>query len=278
MKWKLGTILKTGLTITSTTWVMTYVLTSVCDFLFFFFFFFFVWTCFLTAHFCVSNAVIVNTTSPPNNQIMPIYDFSLDEIEQVFSRQFYSELPCPSALFLCMHRISRLRMCVARGESTAAAIRPLGQQILDEVERFDVEAWTEPYGVPEKPVIPVLALAYRAAVRLYAIMTLPACVSAATGRRYSKAAARDELMAYIREALPLLEAKLALHWCLPVAGVALADGPAEDRELIEYIFMGLKQDMEFYLPFHIRDTLKRFWASGSKAWDDCWTEPFPPLC
>ncbi|KAJ4150680.1 hypothetical protein LMH87_011420 [Akanthomyces muscarius] len=246
MKWKLGTILKTGLTVTSTTWVIT-------------------------------NAVIVNTTSPPDHQIMPIYDFSLEEIEAVFSRQFYSELPCPSALFLCMHRISKLRMRLASGESRTV-IQPLGQAILDEIETFSVKTWTEPYGVPDKPVIPVLARAYRAAVRLYAIMTLPACVSAATSKTYSKTPARDELMSLIREALPLLEAKLALHWCLPVAGVALADGPAEDQELIEYIFMGLKQDMEFYLPFHIRDTLKRFWASGSTAWDDCWTEPFPPLC
>lgn len=208
---------------------------------------------------------------------MPIYDFSPDEIKTVFSRQFYSELPCPSSLFLCMHRISELRMRLANGEPRAV-IRPLGQAILDEVENFSVKTWIEPYGVPERPVIPVLARAYRAAVRLYAIMTLPACVSTATGETYSKVPARDELMSLIRESLPLLEAKLALHWCLPVAGVALADGAAEDQELIEFIFMGLKQDMEFYFPFHIRDTLKRFWASGSTAWDDCWTEPFPPLC
>ncbi|TQW09087.1 fungal specific transcription factor domain-containing protein [Cordyceps javanica] len=208
---------------------------------------------------------------------MPIYDFSLHEIKEVFSRQFYSELPCPSGLFLCMHRISRLRIRWANGES-ADDIQPLGQEILDTVEVFDAKTWKEPYVVPDKPVIPVLARAYQAAVRLYAIMTLPACVSVATGEVYSKAAARDHLMAHIREALPLLESKLALHWCLPVAGVALADGPVEDQELVEYIFMGWKQDLEFYLPFHIRDTLKRFWRSGSTAWDDCWTEPFPPLC
>ncbi|OAA70554.1 Zn(2)-C6 fungal-type DNA-binding domain protein [Cordyceps fumosorosea ARSEF 2679] len=243
MKWNLGSILKTGLTIPSTTWVIT-------------------------------NAVLVNTTSPPNNQIMPVYDFSLDEIRQVFSRQFYSELPCPSVLFLCIHRISQLRMRLANGEP-AAALRPLARAILDEVELFDANSWTEPWGVPDdKPALRVLARAYRAAVRLYGIMTLPLPTTSAHG----KETARDELMAHVRAAMPLLDAKLALHWCLPVAGVALADGPLEDRALVEYVLMGWKQDMEFYLPFHVRDTLRRFWASGSTAWDDCWTEPFPPLC
>ncbi|KAJ3492593.1 hypothetical protein NLG97_g5284 [Lecanicillium saksenae] len=246
MKWTLGGILKSGMAITSTTWILT-------------------------------NAIIVNTTSPASNQIMPVYEFPLDEIEAVFSLRFYSELPCPTVLFLCMHRITKLRMRLADGEP-AATIQPLAEIILDTIEAFDAETWSEPYGVPENPVVRVLARAYQAAVRLYAIMTMPPCLSVVTGEIYRKAPARDELMGLIREVLPQLESKVALHWCLPVAGVALADGPVEDQEVLEYIFMGLKQDVEFYLPFHIRDTLRTFWESGSTGWEDCWTEPYPPLC
>ncbi|KAJ6783655.1 hypothetical protein PWT90_10829 [Aphanocladium album] len=223
------------------------------------------------------NAIIVNTTSPASNQIMPVYEFRHDEIEAVFSLRFYSELPCPTVLFLCMHRITKLRMRLADGEP-AAEIQPLAEIILDKVEAFDSQTWSEPYGVPENTVFRTLARAYQAAVRLYAIMTMPPCLSVVTGEMYRKEPAREELMGLIREVLPQLESKVTLHWCLPVAGVALADGPVEDQEFLEYIFMGLKQEVEFYLPFHIRDTLKAFWASGLTGWEDCWTEPYPPLC
>lgn len=207
---------------------------------------------------------------------MPMYEFSLEEIGTLYSHQLYGELPCPTALFLNMHRISGLRMRLAAGESVSK-IQLLAQNVVDSVERFDTGSWTEPYTVPDRPEFPVLAQAYKAAVLLYAIMTLPPCVSAVTGELYCKASIRDKLMRHIRRAMPILDAKLALHWCLPVAGVALADGPIEDREYIEYIF-DLKQGIEFYFPFYIKDTLKRFWASGSTFWDDCWIEPFPPLC
>lgn len=208
---------------------------------------------------------------------MPVYEFGLEEIEAVFSLRIYSELPCPSVLFLCIHRINRLRMKLAEGDPISE-IQPLAEIILDTVEAFDAETWQEPYGVPGNSVFRVLARAYQAAVRLFAIMTMPPCLSVVTGEMYRKEPARDELMHLIREVLPQLDSKLALHWCVTVAGVALADGSIEDQEFLEYIIMGRKQDAEFYLPFHIRDTLRSFWASGFTAWEDCWTEPYPPIC
>lgn len=206
-----------------------------------------------------------------------MYEFELDDIGLLFSTQLYGEMPCPTVLFLNIHRISELRMKTSKGY-LISDIQSAAQVIFDEIESFDPNNWTERYTVPNRPEFPVLARTYKAALRLYGIMTMPPCISSATGRLYTKAPAREELLRYMREVLPMVSSKLALHWTIPVAGVALADGPIEDRRFIEYILMDIKENIEFYFPFHVRDTLRTFWESGSTAWDDCWKEPFPPLC
>jgi hypothetical protein len=95
-------------------------------------------------------------------------DWSEADIRTVYSTTMYSEMPCPTDLFLSIIEISRLRASiVALTPCYYDAIRPAISSIFERIAAFVPERWTEPYTVPDKPEMaliichPVVAVASR---------------------------------------------------------------------------------------------------------------------
>ncbi|KAM3554906.1 hypothetical protein MY1884_005881 [Beauveria asiatica] len=234
--------------------------------------------------FHVITAAIANTTSPACDQIKELDNFTLAQLADYYSVQMYAEMPCPSVLFLEMLRVTELRRLAMTGVSYDCAIAPIVRDVLNRIASFAPETWDETYGVPDQPEFVLMARIFKCSVALYAILSLPPPPSVSRFEvleswAKSKIELRRELMQLMREALGFLRSKAALCWPVAVAGVAVADGSDEDRELVLSTFQDSQgEPMEcFYVPKHYVEKLRGFWASGKRGWEDCWDEPFAPM-
>ncbi|KAM0668102.1 hypothetical protein MY8738_000861 [Beauveria namnaoensis] len=234
--------------------------------------------------FHVITAAIANTTSPACDQIEELDNFTLAQLVDYYSVQMYAEMPCPSSLFLEMLRVTELRRLAMTGVGYDRAIAPVVRDVLNCIASFVPETWDEPYGVPDQAEFVLMARVFKCSVALYAILSLPPPPSVSIFEVLEswaiiRAELRQELMQLMREALGVLRSKAALCWPVAVAGVAVADGSDEDRELVLSTFRDSEgEPMEcFYVPKHYIEKLRGFWASGKRGWEDCWDEPFAPM-
>lgn len=238
----------------------------------------------LTDWWCYSTAAVANTTSPASDQMQELDRFTPDELSNYYSIQLYGEMPCPTELFLEMLRITKLRRLAITGVSYFDAIAPSLDDLLIRIGAFVPETWSEPWGVPEQPEFVLMARVFKCSVALYANLSLPpppsqSAPEALESWAMRKISLRDELIQLMRESLAILQSKAALSWPVAVAGVAVADGSDEDKELVLSTFKSRDKTPTdtFYVPKFYIDKLRGFWASGRLGWEDCWDEPFPPM-
>lgn len=208
----------------------------------------------------------------------------MEEIAGFFSKELNGEMPCPTTLFLEIIRITRLRRRLAEGFSFSAVIAPQLAEIMERLDAFVPETWEEPYGVPEQPEFLLMARVFKAAVTLYAVLTLPppehrSTPGAVEAWDQRRVALRDELLELMRESCMMLRSKAALSWPLAVAGVAVVDSKPEDQEFVASVFTSEDggRGGSFYSPTYFVGKLRTFWESGTTRWEDCYSEPCPPM-
>lgn len=193
-----------------------------------------------------------------------------------------------------MVHITRLRVSVADNRQLPRASLALKvQDMFNTTWHFDPDEWAESdswHG--EVEVGRVYGRVFPIAIRLYGILTLPASalIAWATSSAEIKLAHatltghsiveslriqhREELLALLRKNWGAVKYKPALVWPLLVAGVAVVDGAAEDRQFVEDCL-----DTILAMPITacsfitVVDKLRAFWRSGNTEWEDCWDEP-----
>lgn len=180
---------------------------------------------------------MANTTSPASNQIVELDRFTPDELATYYCFRLYGELPCPTELFLEMLRITKLRRLAITGVGYYDTITPALDGILMRTNAFVPELWEESYGVPEQPEFVLMARVFKCSIALYANLSLPPPPTQSTpddlkSWAMRRVALREELMQLMRESLAVLQSKAALSWPVAVAGVAVANGSDEDKELV----------------------------------------------
>lgn len=195
--------------------------------------------------------------------------------------------PCPTDLFLEVIHITRLRVLVAEGARLQTIVQPLADDILGRIQSFDPDNWKEAFQLPDAPIIPLMARAFKTAAMLYGILTLPAYTvlswTAAVGipGSYQKLVLlyRTQLLAQARAAWTILKSRSAMGWPLIVAGVALADNwLPEDREFVIACITEIWMHPNAYCgPRIVLGKLKVFWESGKTGWEDCFDEPISPV-
>ncbi|KAG6032797.1 hypothetical protein E4U41_007127 [Claviceps citrina] len=249
-------------------------------------------------------ATMTNTTSPAKDQIRGFTDWTTPEICTVYSTTMYSEMPCPTHLFLNIMQINRLRWQAATGASYRHVIYASAREIFANIERFSAENWTEPYSVPKNPAMTLVARIYKTAVTLYGILSLPPpppppssmaaapmldglvpqghqpplTVSPLSSYERSRLAFREKLMREVSEAMSTRPIKIYLAWPLAVLGVALCDGSESDRAAVEQYLLKIQMAPQTYCgPTTTLMKLRAFWASGKRRWEDCFNEPCPVL-
>ncbi|KAG5981821.1 hypothetical protein E4U54_006583 [Claviceps lovelessii] len=241
-------------------------------------------------------ATMANTTSPANDQIRGFTDWTTPEICTVYSTTMYSEMPCPTHLFLNIIQINRLRAQAASGVSYRDVIYGSAREIFASIDRFSPENWTEPYTFPENPGLTLIARIFKTAVTLYGILSLPPPplsmetpsfdglllhhyeAPIVSSYEKSRLAFRDKLMREVCEAMSTKPVKIYLSWPLAVLGVALCDGPESSRMIVEQYLMKLRLVPQTYCgPTTTLMMLKAFWASGKRGWEDCFYESIPVL-
>ncbi len=226
---------------------------------------------------------MANALSPIENQISACSDWSTDDLYNVYSSNLYSDVPCPTDLFLDIIRITRLRSLFGAGASLKKVVLPVARQIFRDIEDFSPDEWNEPYPLPKTTKQFLIGRIFKSAVTLYCLLSMPetAAVFQPDGKASYSASCRDlvrasrsDLMKHIAVATKELPSKIPLAWPVTILGVAYADGTKEEKETIEGFFRGVI-DMSYIEsgPAHGLAKVKKFWDSGKTKWEDCFDEP-----
>lgn len=238
-----------------------------------------------------SNAILSNTTTPTTQQITGLLGYSDEDIKLVLDDQS-SVRPFPVSLVVIARHITEVRVQAASKAATSSALQYRMQQLFREIDNFDPNAWAENVDFYQGDVTPAIGQIFQIATRLHSIVALPASIIApalvivypglaGSGTLRSvcdsvRISQRAKLLARLRDTWPSLGDTENMDWPLLVAGVALADGPAEDKEYVARLLDGLWQGpLDDVTSLLAREKLRRFWRSGLSGWEDCFDEPFP---
>ncbi|KAJ3490004.1 hypothetical protein NLG97_g5876 [Lecanicillium saksenae] len=213
-------------------------------------------------------ATACNTTSPPADQIHGFSDWSRKEVRLAYSHTGRPMLPCPTALFLEIIEITRLRRLVYTGERSRTQLFRIAVKIARAVDEFAPECWTESYDT-HGPKCLLSARLFKTATTLYALLSLPPRLSnlfasqpPTSNVMTSIQHHRDKLFALFAEAWEELSRK-SLGWPSAVLGVAVVDNPEQCQQLRTWL------DAMRWIPstdggtHNLMPLLKEFWVSGS---------------
>ncbi|KAJ6786957.1 hypothetical protein PWT90_04594 [Aphanocladium album] len=238
-------------------------------------------------------AVETNTLCPAIQQIRGLDDFEDEDLATIYDYELAAELPYPTGLFLAMFHISRLRHQIASGEvSDPQLLKHMVAEIMGRIDSFNHAIWLGEKEEEAKDLDILAAVAHvcQAAIRLYGILTLPtaAVVSWATSQSYPVVPGLDsyqslrtvqgkELMKQLRDIWPTVTFKAGLTWSLTVAGVAVSDGAAADREFVSLRLLDiwLGSEAGYSLEHDCRLKLHKMWLHGKTEWEECFDEPVP---
>lgn len=165
------------------------------------------------------------------------------------------------------------------------AIWPAISEVFKNIESFSAEDWTEPYTVPKKPEMTLIARVYKCATTLYGVLSLPpppafnydldpSQSAKAAAYSQSKAVTRDQLFKLVTEAMETLRPNLSMCWPLAVLGAALVDGQSSEKAFVEKSLRKISRTPQtYYGPTMSLVKLMAFWESGKTGWEDCYNEP-----
>ncbi|KAJ3485542.1 hypothetical protein NLG97_g6791 [Lecanicillium saksenae] len=234
--------------------------------------------------------ILAATTYRGSEQEQDYLNYSDHELEIVFSDEidWYQRL-YPVAFSITTVHISRLRALVARNDISARDLESAVREIFGGIDRVDVGQWAEEKHSSDFKRMRLVGNAFKMANRLYAILTLPR--SAILPSLLAVARARDlenmtyqglqdsirsELLHILRQVAPFAKYPPALSWPLLVAGVAVVDSDAADREFVDQAIYDIwKYPLSNYGPVQCLYKLREFWSSGKREWEDCFYEPTP---
>ncbi|KAJ4159101.1 uncharacterized protein LMH87_008018 [Akanthomyces muscarius] len=121
-------------------------------------------------------ASMCNTTSPPNDQIEHMSNWSDDDIVIAYGHTGSHSFPCPTAVFQAMIRITYLRTLVAANKN-APEWEGVAREAYAKIQSVDPHRWGEAYPTDDDIYI-LAARVYQASVALYAILALPSRLAA----------------------------------------------------------------------------------------------------
>ncbi|TQW00584.1 hypothetical protein V2A60_001655 [Cordyceps javanica] len=224
--------------------------------------------------------ILSNTTSPAGCQLLGFHKFKDKQVLQVYTAGFFNLLPCPSCLFLEIHRITRLRVAVTTASPAMIhGLVPIATGIAKRIAGFSPGAWKESYDIPAEPTASLLARIFKTATTMYGLLSLPPVLGHLFGpshrmSRKQRCDLRNLLLEDMEEAHKSYPRLDSLSWVIAVLGVALHDGTANDRARLFKILDAIQQMPGVYSgPATLFDLLEAFWASGKSAWDDCFYKP-----
>ncbi|KAK3190949.1 hypothetical protein K4F52_002897 [Lecanicillium sp. MT-2017a] len=117
--------------------------------------------------------VMANAVSPIENQISACSDWSTEELYDVYSSNLYSDMPCPTDLFVDIIRITRLRLLYAAGASVSKVILPVAREIFRDIQSFLPDDWNESYPLPKSRKHALIGRIFKSAVALYCLLSMP---------------------------------------------------------------------------------------------------------
>ncbi|KAJ3473576.1 hypothetical protein NLG97_g10236 [Lecanicillium saksenae] len=257
-------------------------------------------------------ATPLNTTTPARKQITGFDCFTDAQLLQLFGNAAIPDMPCPAEIFIAIVYVTRLRGAIARAENGSAIDQDLTlsidsipikvKEIFDNTQQFDVSKWAEDllannqdYWSPEHSpgsadaLLPMIGEIFCVAVRLYGILALPewaveswassasdmrAQTSRLTSCESAGALHRQALLVLLRKVCGQITHDEGLAWPLVVAGVAVADGSADERAFVERCLWNVWRLPNTVASFAlVIDKLGAFWRSGKTRWEDCFDEP-----
>ncbi|KAJ6781157.1 hypothetical protein PWT90_07868 [Aphanocladium album] len=257
-------------------------------------------------------ATPLNTTTPARDQITGFDTFTDAQLDRFFGPAAKPDMPCPSDFFIGIIHVTRMRGVVRRAETGLAAEQDVRSslntipakvlEIFDTTCRFDIKEWATELLINDQDLwspehspnsgaalLPVMGEIYGVAVRLYGILTLPEWaiepwassasdkypqVLGLTSHESLRALHRLELLALLRQICGGIAHDEGLAWPLAVAGVAVAEGSADDRAFVERCLWNTWRLPNTVASFVLLiDKLRAFWSSGKTAWEDCFDEP-----
>ncbi|KAJ6782123.1 hypothetical protein PWT90_06664 [Aphanocladium album] len=242
--------------------------------------------------------IICNTTSPARMQVLGYDRYTDKQLMAAFKLYQLHEMPCPSDLFLAIVHITRIRqrasiINLANRRSFEAAVR----RIFTDIDSFNETLCAEEDETTAKEIRHLIPPIFKAAVRLYGILTLPrAAVLAAFPRcgsyRKLRASHRHALTEKLKTGMvkaAAIDQSGVFGWPMLVAGVAAgvphnkrdSDDPdyehaVSTKEMVEQFFsISWLDPLSTSVELAILESLRKYFRSGGTEWEECFYEPTP---
>ncbi|KAJ3478130.1 hypothetical protein NLG97_g8659 [Lecanicillium saksenae] len=231
-----------------------------------------------------------NTTCPANKLVRGFEEYTDEDLTKLVNvlgeRNFHVPLP----LFIAGNRLTELRRQVADGTCSSAGLTAAARDHFDAIGAFDADKWARSTRFEVDSPASAFARIFQVAVRLYGILSLPpsVVVSWALARSYPRlprlSVYDSVLVSHRRKLLKKLyryrgtfSNKRDMTWPLVVVGASLTgDGQDEDRNFVAESLLDIwRNPLARCSPVLCLEKLHIFWASGKKAWDDCFYEMTP---
>ncbi|EGX89698.1 Fungal transcriptional regulatory protein [Cordyceps militaris CM01] len=218
----------------------------------------------------LANSVVGNSVSRIDKQLSSIYEFDDTEIVNLFGETCFTPFPCPKALFAELAAINRLRLTLSTG-TTAGLPMPETNAVFKRIQAFHPETWkdTAEFDIPHTPEVVLVARIFQLAVSLYGIQALG--LEHVDSSAPDKAAATADLLLLLHKTLKSPKCVSVMTWPCAVAGVAVADGPEANRNLVLDILVRIDSDVLAYgIAAHTIERLQAFWLTKKTGWEECW--------
>ncbi|CEJ95162.1 hypothetical protein VHEMI10659 [[Torrubiella] hemipterigena] len=226
-------------------------------------------------HDLMFEVIMSETVSPPKTHLAGISRFSRAEILSVVSSNCHPGLPCPSTLLQEILAVTELRQRIAAATITGRSLDAEIMAVFRRIEAFVPETWTESYPIPDVLETRRLAQIFKESVALYALATLPTdTLPTMMPLQLLIDKKRDNLCTLIDSIWANRKCRVSLNWPLAVVGYAMATGSAVQQRRICTFLDNIAMDPLINHSLMIKERLVRFWASGKKAWDECWQDGF----
>lgn len=200
-------------------------------------------------------------------------NFDVDDVMTLYELGSSPLFYCPAPLFKEMFLINRLRRkaTVSEGDS-----KPSLCAILERIDAYPVQTMTDSMDVKKAKDLQLVSLLFKSAVAIFGSMTL-SCTSECSSRTPCAELEKTHrkqlfhLLDTSSDFMPLLDHIL---WPVIVAGAAVPTESVENRMLVEmYLLNSVRDPYTGGCTRVALATMRSFWASGKRKWDECFDKP-----
>ncbi|UKZ72180.1 uncharacterized protein TrAtP1_013120 [Trichoderma atroviride] len=219
----------------------------------------------------VIGVTVFNTTSPSNGLMVDACNFDVDDVMTIYDFGSSPLFYCPAPLFKEMFLINRLRQEAAKGDS-----QPSLCAILERIDAYPVQTMTDSVDARKAKDLQLVSLLFKSAVAVFGSMTL-SCTSECSSRTSCAELEKTHrkqlfhLLDTSSDFMPLLDHIL---WPVIVAGAAVPTESVESQMLVEmYLLNSVRDPYTGGCTRVALATMRSFWSSGKRKWDDCFDKP-----